>query len=735
MNANSPGVQFTLLVAFLAALNACNSSTDTAASDEGTGTVPNVPGANSGTGPSLDSTGKGPTVPVGDAGPGAADATVPVGDSGTGSDDSDAGDGGTTPPTPTQEELNQQAVEAARDALVIGFTAPEDTDVNHVSGDVVLPTSDPANDVEIAWATSNPDLVSNTGQVTRPPFDYGFTGVTLTATFTKGDITVTRDFELVVVRESAFFVRDENMYRTDGTYAGTENATYVPLAGLIPEAPKDNGPLPVLGETVFFVSRERDHATQGRIPLAGGGELYGYNFAKRSSFGAIDIGPGALSGVPDRLVWEYVGTGNDKKVRFRALDVAPGSNVNSYGLQCTDVQIWETDGVWRGIPKSLSATKISGCPELYNLSGPIIVNPLDPSAQLNLQNLVVNAVNYNDSKVIVNFNANGDKPLTSGTLALAMLDFGDYLRPHVEDRIKQLDAVIADALGKGTPDVVSEHQNVKAVLQEALDKYIGANKSDANKQEFMSRMTSSGAHAAFMGAGQDLDALALRFTAQERKDVQMRVSLTAALANALRQAVKEGKTLSVSQKNIAARTAKHINEKRDFLRKELDRMELEYVQEKARVGANNMWAFKTLPDIATAAEQNAHRRLIAAAIGVGAGAAVGTSLAIAVTAAHAAIFLPLKANALLGTAAVSTATMAAWAVPGIVATAVGVLVVGAVSVAMLIEEAENQAAFANARARATTSAQTNLSNLDLMNNSFDQADYLTGFLATFNEVP
>ncbi len=713
----SSALPFTLVMAFVAALNGCNGSAGSAPSGDGPGPAPTVPGG----------------------GPGMA----PVDGESVDGESVDGGsvDGGTPPPTPpSQAELDQKAVEASRDAVVIGFTAPGDTDVNRVSGGLILPTSDPANGVQIAWLSSNPDLITNTGQVTRPPFDFGHSGVTLTATFTKGAISVSRDFELIVAREPAFFVRNEKMYRTDGTYTGTEKATWVPLAGLIPESPKDNGPLPVLGNTVFFVAREREHATQGRIPLAGGGELYGFDFVDRTHIGAIDVGPGALSGVPERLVWEYAGTGNDKKVRFHALDVAPGNNVNNVGLQCTDVQIWETDGVWRGVPKSLSATKVTGCHELYSVTGPIIVHPLDPAAQLNLQNLLVNAVNYNASKVIVNFNANGDKPLTSGTLALAMLDFGDYLRPHIEDRIKQLDALIAAASNNGASGAITEYQSMKSLLNEALDKYIGENKSDANKQEFMSRMTSSGEHAAFMGDGKDLNALANKFTAQQRDDLKMRLSLSTPLGLALLQAIEEGKTLSVSQKNIAARVAKHINTKRVLLGQELDRLHLEHVKHTAQVGANNMWAFKTLPDIALTAEQIAHGRLTAAAVGAGAGAVVGGTLAVGVYAAASTFFKAVTTSVTLGATAVtktvvSASTIAAGAIPGLIATAVGALVIGAVSVAMLIEEAENKQAFDRAHARASTMANVDLSNLDLMNNTFDQGDYVSGFTATFAEIP
>lgn len=634
----------------------------------------------------------------------------------------------TTPTLPSEEEQNTSSIEASRQGVEITFTSP-DTHVNRVTGHLGLPDYDPANEVNISWHSSHPALIAHNGTVTRPPFDYPPAEVTLTAVFSKGAQQATREFQVIVARESAYFVKDEKMYRTDGTFDGTEQATWVPLAGLIPEPPQDNGYLPTLGDTVLFAVRERHHASLGRIPSVYGGELWGYNTANHD-FSAINIGPDSdgsvISGVPSSLVWEYAGDAEHRRIRFHALDVAPGSNLKDGYIPCSDVQIWETDGIWRGIPRTLSATKIDGCPE-PNPADIVIVNTLNEGQQVTLQNLVSDVILYEESKILVNYNPYGNHPITSGTLAMAILDFGDYLRPHIESQILELGTLIDNPPENAGAAMQLQFQRSRAALQEALDKYIGEDKHNSDKQEFAQRMSSSGAHLAFMGEGKDIDALTSQFSDQEIADLEMRMALMAPLISALKMAVLNGEALSISQRNIAARVANRINEKRQFLSEALTRLELEYITEKEKVGASNPWALKTMPDIAMSAEQIAVNRLTAAAIGTGAGGATGAALVLGIKLGGGVIFPFAKA----GSAALLTSAGGASAVIGV---AVGVWVIGAVSVAMLIEEAENKAAFENARARSAVSVHADLSNLAMDDGGYGQADYFSGFTAMYTEI-
>ncbi|WP_238011763.1 immunoglobulin-like domain-containing protein [Dactylosporangium sp. AC04546] len=83
------------------------------------------------------------------------------------------------------------AVEADLAALTLG-------DTGSVLGDLALPASG-AQGSAIAWASSDPAVVSNAGRVTRPPAGSPPAQVTLTATLTRGALTRTRAFAVTVV--------------------------------------------------------------------------------------------------------------------------------------------------------------------------------------------------------------------------------------------------------------------------------------------------------------------------------------------------------------------------------------------------------------------------------------------------------------------------------------------------------------------------------------------------------
>ncbi|XMB86838.1 hypothetical protein RJG79_03320 [Mycoplasmatota bacterium WC44] len=89
---------------------------------------------------------------------------------------------------------NQQKLEQARTALILN-------DLSNVKGDLVLPEAG-RNNVEITWQSSNTDVVENTGVVTRPGKSEGDVKLSLTATLTLGEDTVTKEFEARVIAAS-----------------------------------------------------------------------------------------------------------------------------------------------------------------------------------------------------------------------------------------------------------------------------------------------------------------------------------------------------------------------------------------------------------------------------------------------------------------------------------------------------------------------------------------------------
>ncbi len=84
-------------------------------------------------------------------------------------------------------------VEEARAALLLGG-------LDQVKANMNLPTAG-RNGTTITWESSDPSVISNTGEVTRPEEGEGNVEVTLTATITLNDESATREFIAVVIQE------------------------------------------------------------------------------------------------------------------------------------------------------------------------------------------------------------------------------------------------------------------------------------------------------------------------------------------------------------------------------------------------------------------------------------------------------------------------------------------------------------------------------------------------------
>ena len=84
-----------------------------------------------------------------------------------------------------------QGVAADKAALTLG-------DTSAVTSDLTLPKSGEAGGSAITWASDNPDVVSASGAVTRPPAGQPAGRATLTATLRKGPVSDTKSFEVTV---------------------------------------------------------------------------------------------------------------------------------------------------------------------------------------------------------------------------------------------------------------------------------------------------------------------------------------------------------------------------------------------------------------------------------------------------------------------------------------------------------------------------------------------------------
>jgi len=105
------------------------------------------------------------------------------------------------------------AVTADADALSLG-------DTSGVTSSLTLPTTG-AHGTTVAWASSNPDVVSAAGAVTRPTASTGDTDVTLTATVTRAGASATRALTVTVLA----------LPDTDGLLADALDGVVVPNLG------------------------------------------------------------------------------------------------------------------------------------------------------------------------------------------------------------------------------------------------------------------------------------------------------------------------------------------------------------------------------------------------------------------------------------------------------------------------------------------------------------------------
>jgi DUF1680 family protein len=90
---------------------------------------------------------------------------------------------------------NASLIQADYDALEVA---------EEVSASLSLATEGTKGGSKIAWASSNPDVITETGVVTRPSAEEGDASVTLTATLTNGSETKTKTFDVTVKASNDF---------------------------------------------------------------------------------------------------------------------------------------------------------------------------------------------------------------------------------------------------------------------------------------------------------------------------------------------------------------------------------------------------------------------------------------------------------------------------------------------------------------------------------------------------
>ncbi|MDQ0231198.1 immunoglobulin-like domain-containing protein [Metabacillus malikii] len=97
-------------------------------------------------------------------------------------------------------KLNQLTLEDAVTSLELSSYVSKNDEVSSITGDVALPQKG-KHGVEISWLSSNQEVISNEGKVTRPLEKDA--KVELTATVTYKELTATKTFKATVKRESS----------------------------------------------------------------------------------------------------------------------------------------------------------------------------------------------------------------------------------------------------------------------------------------------------------------------------------------------------------------------------------------------------------------------------------------------------------------------------------------------------------------------------------------------------
>ena len=100
----------------------------------------------------------------------------------------------------TQDEAHQLGHVTDEERVARDVEALDLGDTSRVTEDLTLPRTGP-NGSQYTWSTSDPNVVTATGEVTRPPYGAGDTTLTLTATTSYGGASSSKDFTVTVLQD------------------------------------------------------------------------------------------------------------------------------------------------------------------------------------------------------------------------------------------------------------------------------------------------------------------------------------------------------------------------------------------------------------------------------------------------------------------------------------------------------------------------------------------------------
>ena len=140
----------------------------------------------------------------------------------------------------TPVDTSAEDVAAVKSALTLTFASGDSA--TSVTGNITLPSG--SNGVNVTWSSSNANVVSTSGVVTRPAFTNGNASVTLTATLSKGTASDTKAFNVTVLALApysytiTFDSQNADTAANPSSIVVTEPATTV---SSLPSAPEKSG--------------------------------------------------------------------------------------------------------------------------------------------------------------------------------------------------------------------------------------------------------------------------------------------------------------------------------------------------------------------------------------------------------------------------------------------------------------------------------------------------------------
>ena len=244
----------------------------------------------------------------------------------------------------TDAGADTAAVRNAKNTLAITYSGP-DTAMS-VTGNVTLPTTG-ADEVVISWMSSNTDIISDSGTVTRPTDTN--TMVRLTATLSKNAAMSMRTFDLVVIITDAGAITQAINNLAIG-YSGTDTAMSVTGNVTLPTTGADADEVVISWmssdtssiSTDGTVTRPTDMDTMVRLTatLTKGAASDTTTF----TLTVIITDAGAITQAINNLAIGYSGTDTDMSVTGNVTLPTTGANGVVISWMSSDTSIISTDG-------------------------------------------------------------------------------------------------------------------------------------------------------------------------------------------------------------------------------------------------------------------------------------------------------------------------------------------------------------------------------------------------------